>query len=309
MLAEACRRQAASAWCGLQEALPPPWLSSGWRCAWGSLPRVAARRPGWTVLPEAVATPAVARGAAPQPAHARTPAGCVQPALAPNINAAARVLDRLGITLLGRRGWLPRCAALSSRRPGRPGATCGAISTPGGPTSRPGIEAIVVTASGCGVQVCDYGPPLARRTRLRRESGGPSANSAAIPARSSSPPARAFCPCSRNCGAERGRLAFHARCSLRHGLRIRGIAEELLAACGRPDAGGRRASLLRLGGQPIPYFSLNCRNACATPAGGAQRGRAGGHRHRQYRLFEPPSGGQRDCRSATGSNSSTRFCK
>ena len=32
-----------------------------------------------------------------------------------------------------------------------------ATSTPGGRISRPGAEAIVMTASGCGVMVKDYG--------------------------------------------------------------------------------------------------------------------------------------------------------
>src|SRR5580700_4722776 len=59
------------------------------------------------LLPQAQAAriPARARAApAPAPRHARRMAvlqGCVQPALAPNINAAAaRVLDRLGVSLV-----------------------------------------------------------------------------------------------------------------------------------------------------------------------------------------------------------------
>lgn len=86
--------------------------------------------------------------------------GCVQPALAPTINAAtARVLDRLGISLMSE----PGC--------------CGALSYHLGaheeglqfmrrridawwPHLQQGAEAIVVTASGCGALIKEYGTIL-----------------------------------------------------------------------------------------------------------------------------------------------------
>ena len=105
---------------------------------------------------------APAAGAWPSQRHARRMViaqGCVQPALAPNIDASmARVLDRIGIS-----------AAKSDA-----GGCCGALpyhlSEHGdaralirrnidawhGEIER-GAEAIVVTASGCGVMVKDYG--------------------------------------------------------------------------------------------------------------------------------------------------------
>jgi glycolate oxidase iron-sulfur subunit len=105
-------------------------------------------------------------GAWPEPRHARkmiVPPGCVQPALKPNIDASmARVLDRIGISPL--------------RVPG--GGCCGALShhlaaddearaivrrniDAWWPLAHRGLEAIVVTASGCGVMVKDYGHFLA----------------------------------------------------------------------------------------------------------------------------------------------------
>ena len=97
--------------------------------------------------------------------------GCVQPALAPNINAAAmRVLDKLGISLGSapeagccgavsyhlnaqqegldymRRNvdaWWPYIALEPEKGPGAKGETR--------------VEAIVMTASGCGVTVKEYG--------------------------------------------------------------------------------------------------------------------------------------------------------
>ncbi|MDQ3260542.1 MAG: glycolate oxidase subunit GlcF, partial [Pseudomonadota bacterium] len=89
--------------------------------------------------------------------------GCVQPALAPNINAAtARVLDRLGISLI------------KSEQAG----CCGAVAyhlnqhadgldymrrniDAWWPFVETGVEAIVMTASGCGTTVKEYGHMLA----------------------------------------------------------------------------------------------------------------------------------------------------
>ncbi len=101
----------------------------------------------------------------PHFAHGRTMLalrGCVQPSIAPNIDAAtARVLDRLGISLV-------RAAD---------GGCCGALSYHLGaqqdglefirrnidawwPNIEAGAEAIVVNASGCGVMVKEYGQLL-----------------------------------------------------------------------------------------------------------------------------------------------------
>ena len=103
----------------------------------------------------------------------------MQPTLAPGIDAAiARVLDRVGITLL-------QVAA---------GGCCGALPhhLDAGDEARAlarrnidawwphverGAEAIVVTASGCGVMVKDYGhllrgdPGLRGEGRARRRAG------------------------------------------------------------------------------------------------------------------------------------------
>ena len=90
----------------------------------------------------------------------------MQPTLAPAINAAtARVLDRVGISLMQRR----RAAAAAAR--------CRTTSTPQDDARRSrrrnidawwphverGCEAIVVTASGCGVHGQGLRPPAARR--------------------------------------------------------------------------------------------------------------------------------------------------
>ncbi len=87
--------------------------------------------------------------------------GCAQPAAAPDINAAAaRVLDRLGVSLSP---WRTDAAALSRttcRRRSAVASRCGATSMPGGRRSSGAQRPLVATASGCGAMICDYGTLL-----------------------------------------------------------------------------------------------------------------------------------------------------
>ena len=159
-------------------------------------------------------------------------AGCVQPVLAPNINAAtARVLDRLGIALFEatRAGC---CGALRFHLNDQDGAKDDMRRNIDAwwPYVESGIEGIVVTASGCGVQVRDYGHVLAddavyadKAARISALCRDPaeviSAERAGLLAVLGTQPGR-------------GKLAFHSPCTLQHGLNIRGVAEELLVAAG-----------------------------------------------------------------------------
>ena len=101
-------------------------------------------------------------GAWPAPRHARRMlvlAGCVQPALAPRINAAAaRVLDRAGISLVEAPG-AGCCGALrfhlNDQEAGR--ADMRALIDAWWPAVERGeVEAIVMTASGCGSFVKEF---------------------------------------------------------------------------------------------------------------------------------------------------------
>jgi len=102
-----------------------------------------------------VAAPA---GAWPRRRHARKMlllGGCVQPAMAPNINAAtARVFDALGIELI-----VPRaagcCGAIRQHLSDPPGAMIQAKRNIDAwwPHIEAGAEALVMNASGCGAMV------------------------------------------------------------------------------------------------------------------------------------------------------------
>src|SRR5437588_10428221 len=104
----------------------------------------------------------------PAPRHRRKMlalAGCVQPALAPSINAAAaRVLDRAGISLMEAPG--AGCCGgirfhLNYQEEGRDDMR--ALIDAWWPVVASGeIEAIVMTASGCGVTVKEYGHLLSQ---------------------------------------------------------------------------------------------------------------------------------------------------
>src|SRR5262249_54651594 len=103
-----------------------------------------------------------AAGDWPAPRHARKMlvlAGCVQPAISPDINAAAaRVLDRIGISLQE----VPAagcCGALRFHVGFQDDglADMRALIDAWWPQVEAGAEAIVMTASGCGAVVKEYG--------------------------------------------------------------------------------------------------------------------------------------------------------
>jgi glycolate oxidase iron-sulfur subunit len=160
-------------------------------------------------------------------------AGCVQPALAPNINAATvRVLDKLGIELQAE-DKAGCCGGLRFHLDDQAGAGDDMRRNIDAwwPHVEAGIEAIVVTASGCGVQVRDYGHALAgdaayadKAARISALCRDPSEILCAERPRllAQLPPP----------GEPGPRLAFHSPCTLQHGLGIRDVIEELLQAAG-----------------------------------------------------------------------------
>ena len=98
-------------------------------------------------------------------------AGCVQPSLAPSINAAAaRVLDRIGISLVEVPG-AGCCGAvrfhLNDQEAGRDDMR--ALIDAWWPMVGE-VEAIVMTASGCGINVKEYGHLLAGDPQYRAKA-------------------------------------------------------------------------------------------------------------------------------------------
>jgi glycolate oxidase iron-sulfur subunit len=156
-------------------------------------------------------------------------AGCVQSVATPLTNAAAaRVLDRLGVDLVT----VPEagcCGAvayhLNAQAEGLDAARRNIDAW--WPEIESGCEAILVTASGCGVMVKDYGALLAddpgyaeRATRVSALARDPAEYLAGLDLDGLGRP-----------GTGR-RIAFHPPCTLQHGQQLPGVTEGLLGRLG-----------------------------------------------------------------------------
>jgi len=169
----------------------------------------------------------------PPARHSRTVLlldGCVQPALAPQINLATiRVLDALGVTVLRDIG-SGCCGAVSHHlnATGEARVFMRRNIDAWWPAIEQGAEAIVVTASGCAPMLKDYGHLLAAdphyADKARRVSELARDVSEVISA--------AFNRDRFEDTAPAARIAFHSPCTLQHGQRITGVVEPLLEQLG-----------------------------------------------------------------------------
>jgi glycolate oxidase iron-sulfur subunit len=156
--------------------------------------------------------------------------GCVQPSMAPNINAAtARVLDALGVQLMV----APKAGC------------CGAVrfhlnDQEGGLDDMrrnidawwpliEQVEAIVMTASGCGVTVKEYGHLLAHDSAYAAKAARISELTRDL---SEIMPQFETELAAKLSGKITKRIAFHPPCTLQHGQQIRGKVEGVLRAAG-----------------------------------------------------------------------------
>jgi glycolate oxidase iron-sulfur subunit len=175
-------------------------------------------------------------GAWPTRGHARKVlmlAGCVQPAMAPNINSAtARVLDAAGIqTVVASKAGC--CGAVKFHLNDQAGglAQMRANVDAWWPHVEQGVEAIVMNASGCGVTVKEYGHLLrddpAYAERASRISALTRDLSELLPDLVPTLKPRL----ARTPDAQRV-VAFHPPCTLQHGQQLRGGVERWLGELG-----------------------------------------------------------------------------
>lgn len=154
--------------------------------------------------------------------------GCVQPSLSPNTNAAAaRVLDRLGISVT----------------PTREAGCCGAVdyhldAQAAGlnrarrnidawwPSIENGAEAIVQTASGCGAFIKEYGHLLSTDPAYAEKAKKVSALAKDLVEVLRDEPLEKLGIHSAQ------RLAFHCPCTLQHAQKLGGAVEAILTSLG-----------------------------------------------------------------------------
>jgi glycolate dehydrogenase iron-sulfur subunit len=193
-----------------------------------------------SLLPPPARRGGAAKIAWPAPRHARRMAvleGCVQPGLAPQVNAAAaRVLDRLGVSLVAARE--VGCCGAMEHHLGRPHAALRNVERnvrAGVRLLDAGVEAIVSTASGCGVFAKDYGHVLRHASDATRAAGVRVGAATRDLCEVVDPCVLASVRARASTAAGRGmRVAWQAPCSLQYGQRATtaGRVEALLRAVG-----------------------------------------------------------------------------
>jgi glycolate oxidase iron-sulfur subunit len=155
--------------------------------------------------------------------------GCAQPTLAPGIDAAAiRLLNRMGVEVVQPSGG--GCCGALTHHMGRHDALDFARANVDAWTREiegEGLDAIIVTTSGCGTTIKDYGHMLrldpayaqkaARVSEIARDISqflGDRALPPAIP------------------DVQGRRVAYHSACSLQHGQQVKSTPKRLLAEAG-----------------------------------------------------------------------------
>lgn len=196
----------------------------------GRLKGMAAMAPAKLPPPDPAEKPQVFKATGERRARVALLAGCAQPVLAPEINGAAiRLLNRLGVEVVTAPG-SGCCGALShhlgqtERSHAQAKANIAAWSAE---IARGELDAIMVTTSGCGTSVKDYGFMF----RDDPEWAGPAAAVSAIAKDVSE--VLAGLDSGPSAVASLGlRVAYHSACSLQHGQGVREEPKMLLKAAG-----------------------------------------------------------------------------
>jgi glycolate oxidase iron-sulfur subunit len=157
-------------------------------------------------------------------------AGCVQPVLRPGINAAAiRLLNRLGIEVVVPEG-AGCCGALSHHM----GFTEQSHKLAGANVAAwrraeqaGGIDAVIVTASGCGTTIKDYGFMFRGEAELKDAAAAISAKTRDITEYLAEIGGFA-----KSVTLPKLKVAYHSACSMQHGQKISEPPRALLRAAG-----------------------------------------------------------------------------
>lgn len=155
--------------------------------------------------------------------------GCVQSLATPNTNAAAaRVLDRLGISLISAPS-AGCCGALNQHLSDSAGARDLMRNNIDAwwPYVERGAEAIVMSASGCGLMVKGYGAALRDDPEYAEKAARISALSLDLVEVLGREDLASFTHTGQG-----KRIAYQSSCTLQHGQKLGGTVEALLRRCG-----------------------------------------------------------------------------
>ena len=179
--------------------------------------------------PGSFTTPGVHPAQGPRRARVALLSGCANEALAPSITQATiRLLNRNGVEVVIAPG--EGCCGSLVHHMGREGQALAQARANIEAWTReidgPGLDAILITISGCGTTVKDYGFMLRTDPAYAEKAAKVSALardvSEYLATLQIAPPA-----------APSGlTVAFHSACSLQHGQRVHREPKDLLAACG-----------------------------------------------------------------------------
>ncbi|MCZ8186788.1 MAG: glycolate oxidase subunit GlcF [Beijerinckiaceae bacterium] len=216
-------------------ALAAAWLGKPFRPLVARVPKIGGPLAAMLTLApsrpagrSAMEGPATFPPAAPKRGRVALLSGCAQPVLAPEINEATiRVLNRLGVEVI-----LPKgegcCGALvhhMGREAESHGQAARLIDAWMAEIEGEGLDAILITASGCGTTIKDYGfmfrndpdyaEKAARVSALAKDITEYLAGLELAPAR------------------ETGlTIAYHSACSMQHGQKITDAPKNVLKALG-----------------------------------------------------------------------------
>ena len=214
----------------LKEGIPSPLFAPAMKL--GQLLR--------PLLPHSMKAKVPARqdaGVWPTAVHARKVlllAGCVQLAMAPNINSAtARVLDAAGIqsVIAAKAGC---CGAVKFHLNDQEGGKVQMRANIDAwwPCVQDGVEAIIMNASGCGVTVKEYGHHLQDDPLYAAKAARISALTKDLSEWLPELSERLSGKLDTDSVAKAGAMAFHPPCTLQHGQQLRGGVEKHLQALG-----------------------------------------------------------------------------
>ncbi len=267
-------------------ALAAAWFARPLRHLFGRLPVIGPRMKAMLELAPTRFQPAPPPAAAPANATRRVVMleGCAQPVLQPSINAAARrVLARAGVEVMDAPG--EGCCGALVHHMGREAEALGFarrnVDAWIARMERDNVEAIIITASGCGTTIKDYGYMLrddpAYADKAKRVSSAAKDISEYLCSIELTPAAR----------DDKLVVAYHSACSMQHGQQIREEPKRLLRNAGfivRDVPEGPH--LLRLG-RRLQHFAAGDRRQAARAQDRQYRTHQGcDHRYWQHRLHD-----------------------